>query len=253
MDADPIRFEGVELGYGSEPILREVSLSLPDGAAVGMVGPNGAGKTTLLRALLGILAPRAGTIHLRAGLRIAFVPQRERFDPVWPLVAEEVVLQGVLPEKPLFSRIAEADRARARAAMESTGIAHQAGASFRDLSGGQQQRVVLARALVQEPEWLVLDEPTAGLDMDGTRATLELVERIRAERGLGVILVSHHLPDVLNHMEHLALVGEGRVRVLPMDAADRDEALSRFYGFPLEVHEVAGHRVAVPRDEARDG
>lgn len=238
-------FRGVSLGYGRRPVVTGLDLALYPGERLGLLGPNGCGKTTILKALLGILSPTCGTVTRRAGVRIGFVPQRERFDPVWPLTAEEVVLQGLLAEKGLFARFCEGDRLRVRATLAETGVEDRASVPFRELSGGQQQRVLLSRALVIRPDWLVLDEPTAGMDLTSQDATLHLIDRLQKDRGMGVLLVTHQLGDVADTTDRIAAMSQGTVRVLETAAAFSGPALSELYGLPLECLSLHGHRVVV--------
>ena len=249
-----IHLHDVRLGYAGRDVLTDISMHLVCGTRVGVLGPNGAGKTTLLRALLGILPPLSGEILRPFDLRLGFVPQRERFDPVWPLTVEEVVFQGLLPDRGAFPHLRQQDRVEIRAALDRVGLEGRLQIPFRELSGGQQQKVLLARALVRDPDWLVLDEPTAGLDVPAQQATLDLVEQLHAgARDMGVLLVSHQLSDVVNGMDSIALVGKGLVEVLPVDEAFDEERLTRFYGYPVRclVHE--GYRTVVPRLQAGRG
>jgi ABC-type Mn2+/Zn2+ transport system ATPase subunit len=250
MSAD-FRFEDAELGYRGSTILREVDFAISAGTSVGVVGPNGSGKTTLLRTLLGILAPRKGQVERRPGLRWGFVPQRRSFDMVWPLSVGEVVDQGLLPTRGAFPFPRHEDRARVAAALESVELEGFEERPYRALSGGQQQRVLLARAMVGEPDWLILDEPTAGLDVPSQERTLRQVSAVRASReGLGVLLVSHQLSDVLNHCESIALVRDGAVKLASVDEVFDEEVLGEFYGLPVRCLQTDdGYRAVLPRHE----
>jgi ABC-type Mn2+/Zn2+ transport system ATPase subunit len=155
-----ITFDGVTLGYGRRPVLTDLSFRIPEGDFLGLVGPNGAGKTTILRAILGSLAPTAGTISRADGLRFGYVPQRDQVDYNFPLEVVDVVLMGRYDRVGLGRRPGRHDRERARAALEHVGIAHLADEPLSALSGGQRQRALIARALVGEPNLLVLDVPT---------------------------------------------------------------------------------------------
>lgn len=249
-DAD-FRFQAADLGYQGRTVLRGVEMAIPAGSSVGVVGPNGAGKTTLLRTLLDILQPVAGTVERRPGLRWGFVPQRRNFDMVWPLSVEEVVDQGLLPGRGAFPFPRATDRARVTAALEAVELAGFEGRPYRALSGGQQQRVLLARAMVGEPDWLILDEPTAGLDVPSQERTLGQVSAVQAsQEGLGVLLVSHQLSDVLNHCDSIALVRNGAVKLAPVDEVFDEGVLGEFYGLPVRCLETEdGYRAVLPRQE----
>lgn len=235
------------LGYPGHCVLHDVDVTFAAGRRVGVLGRNGSGKTTLLRTLLGILPPLGGSVLRPPGLRLGFVPQRERFDPVWPLTVREVVFQGLLPDRGLFARPTAADDETIAESLARVGLAGRAAVPFRDLSGGQQQKVLLARALARRPDWLILDEPTAGLDVPAQQATLELVESLHSSSGdMGVVLVSHQLSDLVNGMDAIAFVGRGTVELAGVEEAFDEARLTRFYGAPVRclVHE--GYRTVVP-------
>ncbi|MFN3461581.1 MAG: zinc ABC transporter ATP-binding protein ZnuC [Oceanibaculum sp.] len=167
---------------GEVPVLDHVDLALQAGEIVCVIGPNGSGKTTLLRALLGLVAAQDGTVARRAGLRIGYMPQRLVIDPTLPITLERFL--GL-------SR--DVNAAARRQAMQETGIAHLADRPMQGLSGGETQRALLARALLNRPDLLMLDEPAQGVDVNGQVELYELIGRIRRERGCAVLMVSHDL------------------------------------------------------------
>ncbi len=212
--------EAVTAGYGPEPVLRGVSIALSPGELVGLLGPNGAGKTTLLRALAGTLAPREGRVLLDgrplAGLArrdvardVGLVPQES--DEPTPFRAGEVVLMGRAPRRGGFSFDGPEDLEAARAAMAAVGVESLAPRYLDRLSGGERQRVRLARALAQEPRALLLDEPTAQLDLRNRFELYALLDRLRRERGLAVLVVSHDLDLLLARVDRAVLLAGGKV------------------------------------------
>lgn len=245
------RFRAADLGYRGRTVLSNVDFGITAGSSVGMVGPNGSGKTTLLRTLLGILGPQAGAVDRRAGLRWGFVPQRRQFDLVWPLSVGEVVDQGLLPERSVFPFPRASDHARVAAALADVELEGFQDRPYRALSGGQQQRVLLARAMVGEPDWLILDEPTAGMDVPSQERTLSSVSAVRASRkGLGLLLVSHQLSDVLNHCDSVALFRDQAVKLGPMAEIFDEGVLQEFYGLPVRCLETDdGYRAVLPRQD----
>ena len=249
-DAPLIAAEGVSLTLDGRPVLDRVGLTVHGGEIVTLIGPNGAGKTSLVRVLLGLLPADRGRILRRPGLKVGYVPQRVDRDPVLPLDADRfLALAG------------RSTRARRRSALEEVGSAHVARQPFHGLSGGELQRVLLARALLCEPDLLVLDEPVRGVDVGGQIALYDLIDRIRKTRRCGVLMVSHdlhlvmaatdqviclnthiccagHPEDVTRHPEYRALFGSAAERlavyvhrhdhahalageVLPIEGADR--------------------------------
>jgi zinc transport system ATP-binding protein len=186
--ADPplIAAEGVSLALDGRPVLERVDLAVHGGEIVTLIGPNGAGKTSLVRVLLGLVAPDGGRILRRPDLKVGYVPQRVDRDPVLPLDADRfLALAG------------RSTRERRRAALEEVGAAQVARQPFHGLSGGELQRVLLARALLRDPDLLVLDEPVRGVDVGGQIALYDLVDRIRKTRHCGVLMVSHDLHLVM--------------------------------------------------------
>jgi ABC-type Mn2+/Zn2+ transport system ATPase subunit len=242
-----VTFDRVTLGYGDRTILRDLTFDLSEGDFLGLVGPNGAGKTTILRAILGTLRPQAGTLWRAPGLRFGYVPQRDQVDYNFPLDVLDVVLMGRYDRIGLGRRPRASDRERAYAALEHVGIRDLAGQSLGDLSGGQKQRTLIARALVGDPNVLVLDEPTNGMDLVATTQILGLVRELHEQRGLTVLMVSHALNEVANYVERIALVVGGGFRIGPVQEIMTERTLSDMYGIPVEVDAFNGHRIVVAR------
>jgi ABC-type Mn2+/Zn2+ transport system ATPase subunit len=214
-EAPLLRTEAAAFGAGTRSVVREVNVALRKGDFVALVGPNGSGKTTLLRGLLGLLDPLEGRVIRRPGLRLGYVPQRETLDPLYPLSGFDVALLGtygdVSPWRPLGAR----ERARARAALGACRADGLARRRYGELSGGERQRVLLARALASEPDLLVLDEPTAGIDNETERQILDILDELRDQRPLAIWIVTHHVAALRGRIEQLASIEGGRLRVGP--------------------------------------
>lgn len=180
-----IAAEAVEVRFGAEPVLRDVSLALQAGEIVTVVGPNGSGKSTLLRVLIGAVRPDGGRVVRAPGLRVGYVPQRLAVDRTLPLTVDG------------FLRLAGGGRAERAAALEHVGARELAGRQLAALSGGQLQRAMLAQAVLRRPQLLVLDEATQGLDQAGEARFYRLIEQLRQEFGCGVLMVSHDLHVVM--------------------------------------------------------
>jgi ABC-type Mn2+/Zn2+ transport system ATPase subunit len=251
-----VRFDRATLGYGARAILSDISFDIPTGDFLGLVGPNGAGKTTVLRAILGSLAPMAGTVTVAPNLRIGYVPQRDAVDTAFPLKVLDVVLMGRYDRVGLGRRPTADDRARALRSLEHVGIPHLGDQQFASLSGGQKQRTLIARALVGEPTVLVLDEPTNGMDLVSTTQILGLVRELHETDRLTVLMVSHALNEVAMYVNRIALVMQGMFRIGAVDEIMTEPILTAMYGIPVLVEQLGGHRVVCARPgvplEARD-
>ena len=180
------RVEDAVVRLGGRTVLDRVGVVVEPGRIVTVVGPNGAGKSTLVRVILGLLRPDEGAVERRPGLRVGYVPQRIAVDPVLPLSVRRFLTLGV-----------KASRARVAAVLEEVGAGALLKSPVQSLSGGELQRVVLARALLRDPELLVLDEPVQGVDVTGQADLYALFNRLRDERGCGILMVSHDLHVVM--------------------------------------------------------
>lgn len=218
--ADAVVFERVTVRRSGLSILDEASAVVPSGSCTVIVGPNGAGKTTLLLALLGEV-PYRGNIRLGSGgpdgkgpPRIGYVPQRIALDRGMPLTVTEFLALGE-QLRPLWLGVRRDVRRKARNLLEMVRAAHLADRRLGALSGGETQRVLLALALQRDPELLVLDEPSAGVDFEGEHLFCDLLEELRARRGFTQLMVSHDLGMVAHHATHVIclkrrVVVEGR-------------------------------------------
>ena len=188
------------------PVLVDVDLAIRRGERLAVVGPNGGGKTTLLRLLLGLLEPDSGRIEVlgrapaEARRRIGYVPQHAAIDVSAPASALDVVLMGCLRRSPWGLRFGRRDRERAHEALDRVGLSAMVGRRLRELSGGQCQRVLIARALIGEPELLLLDEPTSGVDVDTERAIMASLLDLGDAT---LVLVSHDPQLVAEHFERV--------------------------------------------------
>jgi iron complex transport system ATP-binding protein len=247
----------VHAAFGERAVLRGVALSVAAGELWVVLGPNGAGKSTLLRTLLGLHSASGGRIHLlgralplwpRSELArvLAWVPQI--FEPVFGFSGLEVVAMGRSPHLGLWGIPTQADIAQARAAMEELGIAQLAGRPANAMSGGEQRLLLLARAFVQEPRLLFLDEPTAFLDLRHQVETLRAL-KLRTQRGLAAVAVLHDVNLAAAFADRVLLLEQGRV----LASGEAGEVLTapmleRLYGVPMtEVTGVGGQPLFAPR------
>jgi ABC-type Mn2+/Zn2+ transport system ATPase subunit len=241
-----VELAGVEVGYHGVSVLPPVQMTIDKGAAIGIVGPNGSGKTTLVRTMLDLLPPVRGAIKFPSGRRprFGYVPQRASVDVSFPLTAYEVALMGRYGLTKLGRRPGKQDIERTRAALSDVGATELAPRPFHALSGGQRQRVLVARALACEPEILVLDEPTTGLDLPSEHSMLMLL-RSFATRGIAIVLISHQLGAVADHVEQLVVVAgiEHPVAVGSRAELLTSERLTKIYDRPIAVRSFDEHSV----------
>jgi ABC-type Mn2+/Zn2+ transport system ATPase subunit len=244
-----VSFDNATLGYGRRVVLSDLTFNISEGDFLGMVGPNGAGKTTILRAILRSLKPLRGTITHTPNIRFGYVPQRDQVDYNFPLTVVDVVLMGRYDRIGLGRRPGARDRDLACKALDHVGILDLAEQPLNLLSGGQKQRTLIARALVGEPNVLVLDEPTSGMDLVSTTQILGLVRELHERNKLTVLMVSHALNEVANYVERIALVMNGGFRIGRVDEIITQPVLSAMYGIPVDVDSFNGHRIVVARRE----
>lgn len=248
-----IEFREVSLGYGPLTVLRDLTFSIREGDFLGIIGPNGSGKTTILRAVLGVVKPGHGRIHLRRGLKFGYVMQRQSLDEIFPLTVSDVVSMGRLGRVGALRRFSMDDLDKIDHALFITGIAELRRKSYRDLSGGQKQRVLVARALAFEPDVLLLDEPTNDLDIQGEEQIMRLIREIHLSLGITIILVSHLLNVVFNYVRRVMFLKEKTMRIYDREEALRPQLLSEIYETRVGVGNVNGRFVIVPEGDNNAG
>ncbi|MGH0031329.1 MAG: ABC transporter ATP-binding protein [Myxococcota bacterium] len=260
MSAPAVAFRDVSVTLGERPVLSGVSLDVAAGCVLGLAGRNGAGKTTLFRVASRVLAPDGGGVCVggdpvaelsrrELARRLAVVPQDVAV--AFPFTAGEVVLMGRAPHASGLGFESERDVAIAREVMQDLGIAALADRSMLELSGGERQLVLVARALAQQPDVLLLDEPTSHLDLRHRTAVLERVRRFAADGGCALV-VSHDLTLAARTCDAIALLRDGRLdRVGPPLEVLTSETLRRVFDVDADVlHAPDGAPLVVPRSVA---
>ncbi|MBG84235.1 MAG: manganese ABC transporter ATP-binding protein [Phycisphaerae bacterium] len=240
----PLSIHDMTVAYDRKPVLWDVDLDIPVGELVCIVGPNGAGKSTLLKACLGLVPSVSGDIRFwgkeisRQRGRVAYVPQRESVDWDFPVNALDVVMMGTYRKLGWCRPVGSSQRRAAREALERVGLQDVMDRQISQLSGGQQQRVFLARALVQDPELYLMDEPFASVDASTEQAILEVLRDLRAS-GRTVVCVHHDLQTAQEAFDWVVMLNMRVVAAGPIDAAFTIENLRRTYGGRLTLLDKA--------------
>ena len=230
-----IHASSLAVGYGKRPVVDNISLNLQPGELLVLIGTNGSGKSTLLKTLAGLIHPMHGELSLLGSAagqlptRVAYLPQHPVSSHTLPLCVQDVVAMGRYAHLGLFKRSTDTDRLIVLESMKRTGIDSHANDPIRDLSGGQQQRTHLAQVLARQAEVLLLDEPTAGLDLNGRQAVADLIATERA-RGVTVVLATHELADA-ESADAVMLLAQRVVALGAPSEALRDEYLRECFGF----------------------
>lgn len=230
-----LHIEDLTVAYRDTPVLWDIDLDVPPGVMCAVVGPNGAGKSTLIKAALGLVRPVAGHVRFfglpydKARGRVGYVPQRSSVDWDFPATALDVVTMGLYGRLGWLRRPGRAEREQAMAALESVAMADFAARPISDLSGGQQQRVFIARALVQQADLYILDEPMAGVDAVTEAAIVTLLHRLR-DQGRTVIVVHHDLQTVQRYFDWMVMLNVQVVAQGPVAQVYTPENLQRAFG-----------------------
>lgn len=233
-----LRIEGLTLSYDGVRVVEDVSATFPSGSLTAIVGPNGAGKSSLLKGALGLIGAEAGRARFfdapldQVRARVAYMPQRAAVDWDFPVRVIDVVLMGMHRRTGLWRPLAMRDKAAAMAALDRVGMAAFARRQIGALSGGQQQRVFMARALAQEADLYLLDEPFAGVDA-ATEAAISAVLRELRDQGAAVVAVHHDLATVAARFDRVLLLNRRVMAEGAVPAAFTVEGLQRTYGGAL--------------------
>jgi ABC-type Mn2+/Zn2+ transport system ATPase subunit len=249
--------EHMSCSYGGAPVIEGVDLTIRQGEFVGIVGPSGSGKTTLLRAMLGSVKPVHGSVTRQAGLRLAYVPQVETVDWNFPVTVGEVVGMS-RPQRLMRPKAARSELSLIEDVLERLGLGGLLQRHIRELSGGQQQRVFLARALIQKPDMLILDEPTAGVDVRTRHEVLHVLADLNESPphgdGIAIVLTTHDLNGLASHLPRLVCFN----RTVIADGSPAEVLqpyfLERTYGAPMEVLQHGGMPIVLEQggDELRN-
>jgi len=235
MNEEILHIENLSVNYDKTAVLWDISLSVPGGKLIGIIGPNGAGKSTLLKASMGLVSPITGKVEFygkpfkKVRDRIAYVPQRSSVDWDFPVTVFDVVLMGIYGKLGFFKWPKLAHKEAAKQALEKVGMLAFAGRQISQLSSGQQQRVFIARALLQEADVYLLDEPFAGVDMATEKTIITLLDKLKAE-GKTIFVVHHDLTCVDKYFDWVIMLNTCLIASGPVEDVFHAENLMRTYG-----------------------
>jgi zinc/manganese transport system ATP-binding protein len=258
-----VELRSVTLQMGDRRVLDQVDLTLGDAEFIGVLGPNGAGKTTLMRAVLGLVRPSAGTIHVlgkpavRGNPAIGYMPQTRSQAPIGRLSGWDFVAGAADGHRWGLPLPSAQSRHQIAWALQLVGATELATRSLAQLSGGERQRLLLAQALLGAPRLLLLDEPLISLDPSHQQAVVELAKRIQRELKITVLFTAHELNPLLNALDRVLYLGNGQVALGTVGEVINGPALSRLYGAPIDVVHINGRIFVmsgsqeVERDEHR--
>jgi manganese/zinc/iron transport system ATP- binding protein len=243
LNSSPLAVRGMTVSYGQKPVVFSVDMTIAEGSMTSIIGPNGAGKSTLLKAALGIVKPLSGQSlvfgkPLRSQRhRIAYVPQRASIDWDFPTRVIDVVLMGLFRELGLLGRVRQRHLDKAHACLDRVGMSDFADRQIGQLSGGQQQRVFLARALAQDADLYLLDEPFAGVDAATEKAIIAVLKNLR-EEGKTVVAVHHDLSTVPEYFDRVFMINTNKIAEGTVSHAFTAENLDKTYGGRLATAHV---------------
>jgi manganese/zinc/iron transport system ATP- binding protein len=235
MQETALKVEGLSVNFDTTSVLWDIYFEIPRGMLVGIIGPNGAGKSTLLKALLGMAKPLSGKMECfgnplkKSKKRIAYVPQRSSVDWDFPITAFELVLMGRYGKLGLFARPKKADREAAKKALELVGMHAYADRQISQLSGGQQQRLFLARALLQDADLYLMDEPFAAVDMATEKAIIALMDEWR-KMGKTLLVVHHDLNTVDAYFDWVLMLNTCLIACGPVSEVFHADSILRTFG-----------------------
>lgn len=232
--------EDLSVSYERKRVLSNIYLRIEAGHVYGILGPNGAGKSTLFKAILGLIEVSAGDVKVNnlpiqtQRKEVVYVPQKTEVDWNFPATVMDVVLMGRYPHKKVFSRLSSVDRAKANAAMEELAITALAKRQIGELSGGQQQRVFLARALCQEADIFLLDEPFVGVDVTTEDKIVQVLKRLASE-GKTLLVVHHDLSTVTTYFDHVILLNQRMIAYGPTEQTFTEDNIAKAYSGQLPI------------------
>jgi manganese/zinc/iron transport system ATP- binding protein len=246
----PLSIHDMTVAYHRKPVIWDIDYNAPPGKLVAIIGPNGAGKSTMINAVLNLVPKASGEVRIfgkpyaKQRSRVGYVPQRESVDWDFPVNALDVVVMGMYRKIGWLRPVTRRYRLLAMEALDRVGMADYARRQISQLSGGQQQRVFLARALAQDADLYLMDEPFAGVDASTERAIVDILRDLRSQ-GKSTLVVHHDLQTVTDYFDHVVLLNMRLIASGPTDEVFTRENLRKTYGGKLALLDQVGHQMTL--------
>lgn len=253
MNSPALELHDLTVSYAKKPVLYGVDVQVPQGALVGIIGPNGAGKSTMIRAIMGLTPASSGWVQIfgesfeKNRHRVGYVPQREQVDWDFPVNVMDVVLMGRYGRRGWLRRVTKEDKKIAEESLDKVGMLPFRNRQIANLSGGQQQRVFLARALAQQSDLYLMDEPFAGVDATTERAIVTLLQELQSQ-GKTILVVHHDLTTAKEYFDHLLLLNMRLVSFGKTQDVFTVEQLQKTYGGRLTILSDVAAKAAKEED-----
>lgn len=241
-----IKLENVSFSYDNKTILDNITFDFKKGTFLGLVGPNGSGKTTLIKLILGLIKPSSGKISLfgtplnkfKEWEKIGYISQKSNsFNSGFPATVFEVVSMGLVSKIGLFRFMSKSDKRKVFDAIDTVGMSNYQHKNIGELSGGQQQRVFIARALVSDPELLILDEPTVGVDLSNVKSFYSLLRQLNETKNISLLMVTHDIEIITEHANQVACINKSIHfhKVSEELKAKNEKEISLLSGYPIQT------------------
>jgi len=228
-----IEISDLKVNYGDVVALKDINLKVRNKSFLGIIGPNGGGKTTLFKVVLGLIKPERGTVKIRKNIKIGYVPQSTNFDNNFPILVKDVILMGKLDKKfKAFKKYSESDKEEASEVMNKLNIYHLKNRQIGELSGGQLQRVLIGRTLVNNPDVLLLDEPTSSLDSESKKDIFNLLKELNKDKT--ILVVTHDMEYVFKYIDSIACVNQS-IHYHDEDENITEDSLKDIYNCPINL------------------
>ncbi len=246
-----VQINNLSFAYdGNKEALKDINLEIDKGSFVAIVGPNGSGKTTLARVISGLIKNYKGSVSING--EVGFLPQITRINPYFPLSVEDVVKMGLYKDSSSSIFVPLKNTNRVKEALKSVNMFEFASSPFAHLSGGQRQRVLIARVLAEDPDILLLDEPQTGLDVQSRMELINIINKIREEKNLTIIMITHFLNELLPYIDEVVYLKKKIYLKGNPEKVLSENILSEIYGVPVKIADVDGHKCVIIEDSHHD-